>query len=190
MEMRVPKANPLVHVVTAVALASLVGACAAAAKSAEPAKSADAQNAPAQAGYPPGPAGQGQQPASPPEAGYPDTSSPAPPAAPPPPPADAPSRSYAEPPGRAAALTQASNDIEASQRELDVAGGDCANACRALGSMDRAAGRLCGLAQSNDDQRRCEGAKARVYSARYKVKNTCGSCPGVSVEKSAPIPSR
>ncbi len=97
---------------------------------------------------------------------------------------------YAPPPSRAIALGQASNEIETSQRELDVAGGDCRNACRALGSMDRAAGRLCGLAQSNDEQRRCSDAKVRVYSARDKVKNTCGSCPDVTVDRDAPIPSR
>lgn len=90
----------------------------------------------------------------------------------------------------AAALHQASTDIEASQRELDVAGGDCRNACRALGSMDHAAGRLCTLAQSNDEVRRCSEAKIRVYSARDKVRNTCGSCPDVSVDRNAPIPSR
>ena len=94
------------------------------------------------------------------------------------------------PPNRTIALSQASNDIESAQRELDVAGGDCRNACRALGSMDRAAGRLCGLAQSSDEQRRCGDAKTRVYSARAKVKNTCGSCPDVSVDRDAPIPSR
>lgn len=91
---------------------------------------------------------------------------------------------------RTVAMSQASNEIEAAQRELDVAGGDCRNACRALGSMDRAAGRICSLASSNDEQRRCGDAKTRVYSARDKVKNTCGTCPDVSVDRSAPIPSR
>jgi hypothetical protein len=86
-------------------------------------------------------------------------------------------------------MTQASNDIEASQRELDVAGGDCRNACRALGSMDRAAGRLCGLAQSADEVRRCGDAKSRLYSARDKVRNTCGSCADTSVDRNAPVPS-
>jgi type IV secretory pathway VirB10-like protein len=121
----------------------------------------------------------------------------APPAPPPPgaadsvvPPAQPSTAPYASPPNRAVALSQASNDIEASQRELDVAGGDCRNACRALGSMDRAAGRICGLAQTNDEQRRCGDAKTRVYSARDKVRNTCGTCPDVSVDRDAPVPSR
>lgn len=113
--------------------------------------------------------------------------------APPPPGADEAERSAtqpATPTSRKVALSQATNDIEASQRELDVAGGDCRNACRALGSMDRAAGRICGLAQSDDEMRRCGDAKTRLYSARNKVKNTCGSCPDVSVDRDAPIPSR
>ncbi len=106
------------------------------------------------------------------------------------PPALSPNGRYAAPPNRAAALAQASGEIDSSQRELDVAGGDCRNACRALASMDRAAGRLCGLAQSNDEVRRCGDAKTKVYSARDKVRNTCGRCEDVSVERSAPIPSK
>jgi hypothetical protein len=120
------------------------------------------------------------------------TSPPPPPPSAPPQASAPPSPDYAPaPPGnRAAALRQAATDIEASQRELDVAGGDCRNACRALQSMDRAAGRLCGLAQSDDEVRRCGDAKIRVYSARDKVRNTCGSCSEVSVDRNAPIPSR
>jgi hypothetical protein len=119
-----------------------------------------------------------------------------PPAPPPPPPPSTqpttPSASTTPSPSgnRSVALAQASNDIEVAQRELDVAGGDCRNACRALGSMDRAAGRICSLIQSNDDPRRCGDAKAKVYSARDKVKNTCGSCPETSVDRNAPVPSR
>lgn len=91
---------------------------------------------------------------------------------------------------RSMALQAASNEIESSQRELDVAAGDCRNACRALGSMDRAAGKVCELTQGTEEGRRCDGAKHRVYSARDRVKTTCGSCPGgPSVERTAPIPS-
>jgi len=97
---------------------------------------------------------------------------------------------FATPPNRTVAMGQAANEIESSQRELDVAGGDCRNACRALGSMDRAAGRLCNLAQSPDETRKCSDAKTRVYSARDKVRNTCGTCPDTSVDKNAPVPSR
>jgi hypothetical protein len=93
------------------------------------------------------------------------------------------------PPPRAT-VAAAASDLESSQRELDVAAGDCRNACRALGSMDRAAGRLCELAQDSE-ARRCDDAKQRVYSARDRVKNTCGSCPnGPSVDRKDPVPSK
>lgn len=107
-------------------------------------------------------------------------------------PAEERSGDFAEPPpaNRAAALRNAARDMESSQRELDVAAGDCQNACRALGSMDRAAGRLCALAEATDELRRCEDSKQKVYSARDRVRSTCGNCPnGASVERSAPIPS-
>jgi len=91
---------------------------------------------------------------------------------------------------RSMALQSASNEIESSQRELDVSAGDCRNACRALGSMDRAAGKVCELVQGDGEGRRCDDAKQRVYSARDRVKTTCGGCPGgPSVERTAPIPS-
>lgn len=115
--------------------------------------------------------------------------------APPPPPG--PGSTPASPAGgaggatsRAMALQSAASEVESSQRELDVAAGDCRNACRALASMDRAAGKVCALSQGDGDGRRCEDARTRVYSARDRVRSTCGECPGgPSVERSAPIPS-
>jgi len=124
---------------------------------------------------------------------YPQGSPPS--ASPPPPPVAQPGMAP-QPSGgtpaqqRAFALQSAANEVESSQRELDVAAGDCRNACRALGSMDRAAGRLCGLTQGDPETRRCDDAKQRVYSARDRVKATCGQCEGgPSVDRSAPIPS-
>lgn len=164
-----------------VALASLVVACAAEHKAAE------APSAPARAGQ--------AAPTAPSTESVGDARAQS--LAPrPPPPAQAPQaapRAAAPEPStgtRTAALREAGSQIEASQRELDVAGGDCRNACRALGSMDRAAGQICRLAQSDDDARRCGDAKGRVYSARDKVKGTCGSCPDVSVDRNDPVPSR
>jgi hypothetical protein len=56
--------------------------------------------------------------------------------------------------------------------------------------MDRAAGRLCALAEGDGEARRCTEARQRVYSARDRVKTTCGECPGgPSVDRAAPIPS-
>lgn len=92
---------------------------------------------------------------------------------------------------RSVAIQQANRDIDSAQRELDVAGGDCRNACRALGSMDRAAGRLCVLTRDEGTPARCDDAKARLFAARDRVRNTCGSCPDgqPSVDRNAPVPS-
>lgn len=169
------------RVAVAAAAIALASGCAAAKQA--PSAEASSPQGYGQAGYPPGAAAQAQ-PGSPP----------------PPPPAPSPEAAPGAPatpatPGgggmdRGAALRAASSDVESSQRELDVAGGDCRNACRALGSMDRAAGRLCELSQSADEGRRCSDAKQRVYSARDRVRTTCGTCPnGPSVDRAAPIPS-
>ena len=86
-----------------------------------------------------------------------------------------------------------SSEIDAAQRELDDAGADCKNACRALGSMDRAAGRLCKLSQTAEDRARCDDAKVKVYKARDRVRAACTTCAewgGPSVERAAPIPSQ
>jgi hypothetical protein len=172
------------------ALAAALSACAAQSKVAPSADAPRAPQAYAQPASAP-PASVGGQATQP---GYP-------PPPPPPPPAEARSGSAPMTPSapgggastgqsRATAVLGAANEVEASQRELDGAAGDCRNACRALGSMDRAAGRLCELAQGSDEGRRCDDAKRRVYSARDRVKSTCGACEGgPSVERTAPIPS-
>jgi hypothetical protein len=162
-------------------VAALLGAaCGGAAKSAgEPAPQSPA-------GYP-----QGGAASAPPSAqSYAPT--PGYPAAPEPPPpgssaAGAPSGGVSS---REATLGKARSDLDVAQRELDVAAGDCVAACRALGSMDRATGHLCGLAQDRDERGRCEDAKTKVRGARDKVRTTCGTCPGgVTVDRNAPIPS-
>jgi hypothetical protein len=175
------------RLVVAGALAAALSACAAQSKFAPAADAQPAPQAYAQPAYA-APASVGGQPAQP---------------APPPPPPTAEARPSSTPmtpsaPGggasavqsRAMAVLGAASELEAAQRELDGTGGDCRNACRALGSMDRAAGRLCELAQGADEGRRCEDARRRVYSARDRVKSTCGACEGgPSVERTAPIPS-
>lgn len=108
----------------------------------------------------------------------------------PPPPQAAPGAQGAPAPllSRQAALAQASRDLDAAGRELDVAAGDCRNACRALASMDRAAGRICAL--EGRGEQRCDGAKDTLRSSRDRVKQTCGECAGgPSVDRDAPIPS-
>jgi hypothetical protein len=75
-------------------------------------------------------------------------------------------------------------------RDLEAAGGQCPIACRALGSMDRAAGRLCSLATSADEKLVCAEAKAKLLAARAKVRQACGACPnGTVVDPDAPCPS-
>ena len=116
------------------------------------------------------------------------------PYAPPPPPPMAPvttgTAGGSAPNERSIAIGKAGQDLDTGQRELEVAAGDCRNACRALGSMDRAAGKLCELAAGSNDAPRCDDAKRRLYSARDKVRATCGRCPdGPSVDRNAPIPS-
>jgi hypothetical protein len=110
--------------------------------------------------------------------------------APPPPEAAPAAGGAAAPDGRALALSRAQRDLDVARRELEVAAGDCQSACRALGSMDRAAGRLCDLATLPDEIRRCDEAKRRLHAARDRVRSTCGEClGGPSVERDAPIPS-
>ena len=93
--------------------------------------------------------------------------------------------------GREGALARDRNEIDVAERILATSAGDCAAACRALGSMDRAAGHLCELAESADERGRCADARARLRAARDRVLRTCGSCPGgPSLERNAPIPSR
>jgi hypothetical protein len=115
-------------------------------------------------------------------------SSPAAGAASPAPPYPAPSATGATPAN--AAAREADRELESAQRELDVAAGDCRTACRALASMDRAAGHLCALAEGPDDRARCEEAKVKLRAARDKVRATCGECPGgASTDRNAPVPS-
>jgi len=59
----------------------------------------------------------------------------------------------------------------------ELSSGDrCAIACRALGSMQRSADRLCSLTGEEDD--RCESVRQRVERARELVYRVCSSCSG------------
>ena len=92
--------------------------------------------------------------------------------------------------GVRAAARKANADFDRAERELATSAGDCAAACRALASMERATLHLCDLAISDGDRARCDDAKARVLAARDRVRSTCGACSGgPSLERTAPIPS-
>jgi hypothetical protein len=70
-------------------------------------------------------------------------------------------------------------DLDRAERELEASTGDCAAACRALGSMERATRHLCDLvASSPEDAPRCDDAQRKVRAARENVRSTCGVCPG------------
>lgn len=78
-------------------------------------------------------------------------------------------------------------EIEGFGRQIELAGSDCATACRALASMERATGRLCAMP---DEAARCDDARGRVRTSRTRVKKVCGVCPGgPSTDEGAPIPS-
>ena len=87
-------------------------------------------------------------------------------AAPPPPPAPV----QAE----AAPRDDARSSVAAGPTAL--ASDPCANACRALASMERATTHLCSLA--GDADARCEGARTRVKNASTRVHAECPACAG------------
>ena len=70
-------------------------------------------------------------------------------------------------------LAKAQVSFDEASHAFSAAGNDCAQLCKALGSMTHATDRLCELA---GDDKRCSDAKTRLDAARAKVKSTCGSC--------------
>lgn len=80
-------------------------------------------------------------------------------------------------------------DFVHAEHDLEASVGSCVAACRALGSMDSATGRLCRLAATNEEQHECADSKSKVLAARARVAASCGSCPGTSTDSNAPIPS-
>jgi hypothetical protein len=105
--------------------------------------------------------------------GYPQRAYPSQPgyAAPPPAPSAAPDQ------GELAQRRSAARaELERAQSDLEAAATDCAAACRALSSMERATQHLCTLAADPDDQRRCDDAQHRLAAARERVRSSCGTC--------------
>ncbi|MBI4703471.1 MAG: hypothetical protein HY744_20360 [Deltaproteobacteria bacterium] len=93
-------------------------------------------------------------------------------------------RAYAGPPAqRAAPAAPAEPPSPAAEARPEAAAGSdarderedrCALACRALASMERAAGRLCALA--GDADARCASMRARVGAATELVRGACPRC--------------
>ena len=66
----------------------------------------------------------------------------------------------------------ARSELERAESQLNAATGDCATACRALASMERAAEHLCAL----DGGHECDRARERLAAARERVRASCGGC--------------
>jgi hypothetical protein len=78
---------------------------------------------------------------------------------------------------RTAWVSARAQTVEA-RRELEIAISerDCARACRALASMERAARQICALAMSPEEKRECASASDHVEKARTRIQNACGGC--------------
>ena len=68
--------------------------------------------------------------------------------------------------------------FDESAQVFTSAGTDCAKMCKALASMERAAGHLCDLVKDGAaaERKKCTDAKARLDHARDRVMSTCGGC--------------
>jgi hypothetical protein len=101
-------------------------------------------------------------------------------------PAESPESSYGpNAPTSVHPATEPKADVDRLFEDLTVAesiilakGYACADACRALRSMERSAARLCAIAQSDREVDRCRDAEERVRDAKRRVRTACVSCPG------------
>ncbi len=95
-------------------------------------------------------------------------------------------------PGDMAGLSRAQrnllDDFNVAEAAMLSAGQDCAAACRALRSMQRAASHLCAMASNDEERERCRSAQERVRAARERIRAACTQCVGgPSLDPSAPI---
>lgn len=150
----------------ALALAGSLGACAAPKEAAEPPS-------------PPPAAPAGDAPAAGASPGYPGSMTPVPPPAP----ADAAPKAT-EPSAEPLWL-----EFERFDRAVALSTGDCATACRALASLERAAKRVCEGATQLGEGGHCGEATRRLRDARGRVRAACPRCAnGTSTEPDAPAP--
>ena len=73
---------------------------------------------------------------------------------------------------RSPEIAGARAEIDRAEERIAAAQSDCAEACRALASMERAADHLCAL----DSGAECSRVRSRVEAARERVRATCGDC--------------
>ena len=71
------------------------------------------------------------------------------------------------------ALKEAQSDFDRAESELSSAGRDCALACKALGSMQRATERICSLSPETAADGRCRRARERLGAAQGRVQRGC-----------------
>ena len=74
--------------------------------------------------------------------------------------------------GRGARMNAARGELDRAESQVGAALSDCATACRALESMERAAEHLCALDSGTD----CRRARERLEAARERVRASCGGC--------------
>lgn len=80
-------------------------------------------------------------------------------------------------------------EFERVDREVALSTGDCATACRALGSLERAAKRVCEGSAQLGEAARCGDAMRRLRDARGRVRSACTRCAdGPSTDPDAPSP--
>ena len=73
---------------------------------------------------------------------------------------------------RVARMNAARSDLDRAESQVSAAMSDCATACRALESMERAAEHLCAI----DSGSECGRARERLEAARQRVRASCGGC--------------
>lgn len=73
---------------------------------------------------------------------------------------------------RSMRMNAARSDLDRAESQVGAAMSDCATACRALESMERAAEHLCAL----DNGTECGRARERLEAARQRVRASCGGC--------------
>jgi hypothetical protein len=86
--------------------------------------------------------------------------------------AAAPEAIHASGGGTRSEISAARGEMDRAERQVAAAQGDCATACRALASMERAAEHLCAL----DPGEECSSARERVAAARERIRTSCGGC--------------
>jgi hypothetical protein len=107
--------------------------------------------------------------------------------APPPPPTQPGGREYAQPPQSSQMPSDPWLEFQSAQIQMNASTSDCAVACKALASIDRATGHVCAMTAASDH---CTTARETLKSARRKVRAECTVCPqGPSVDPDGPIPS-